>query len=107
MTQAGQSVSYRFLATNTGNVTVSGLTIVDTLTSPAGPALTIACPATTLLPGTATTCTATYRVTQADIDHGQVDNSAVADAVGPGGQPVTSAPSTAVVTSPRRRPSRS
>ena len=97
VSQAGQSVSYQFLATNTGNITVSGLTIADTLTAPAGPALTIACPATTLLPGTATTCTATYLVTQADIDHGQIDNTAVADAVGAGGQPLTSAPSTAVV----------
>ena len=26
VTQAGQTVTYRFLATNTGNVTISGLT---------------------------------------------------------------------------------
>ncbi|WP_426564988.1 DUF7507 domain-containing protein [Angustibacter sp. McL0619] len=97
VTQAGQNVAYQFLATNTGNVTVTGLTILDTLTPPAGPALTIDCPATTLAPSTSTTCTADYVVIQADIDHGSIDNSAVAEAVGPAGQQVSSDPSAAVV----------
>ncbi|GAA4361157.1 DUF7507 domain-containing protein [Angustibacter luteus] len=97
VTQAGQTVTYRFLASNTGNVTVSDLTVLDSLTPPAGPALAVSCPATTLAPGTSTTCTADYVVIQADVDHGRIDNSAVAQATGPAGQQVSSDASTAVV----------
>ena len=93
----GDTVDYSFDVTNTGNVTVTDLAIVDTLTAPAGPALDVTCPVTTLAPTAATTCTAAYAATQPDIDHGRIDNSAVAIGTGAGGQPVESDPSTAVV----------
>ena len=69
--------------TNTGNVTVSELTVADTLAAPAGPELTVTCPVTTLAPGASTTCAATYLVTQADVDHGRVDNTATASGMAP------------------------
>ena len=83
VTAAGQSVTYSFLVTNTGNVTVSELTVADTLAAPAGPELTVTCPVTTLAPGASTTCAATYLVTQADVDHGRVDNTATASGMAP------------------------
>ena len=47
---AGQPVTYSFKVTNTGNVTVNGLSIADTFTAPAGPVPTVTCPATALAP---------------------------------------------------------
>ena len=99
VTAAGDSVDYSFVVTNTGNVTVTDVTVTDTFTAPAGPELTVTCPDTTLAPAASTTCTASYTVTQADVDNGSIVNSAVADGLDPTGTPVpTSDPSTATVT---------
>ena len=63
VTTVGQTVTYTFAAQNTGNVTLSGLTVADTQASPAGPlASGPTCTTTTLVPGAGTTCTATYPV---------------------------------------------
>ncbi len=97
VTAAGQQVVYSFHVANTGNVTVSGLTINDTFAAPAAPVPAISCPVTTLGPGTSTTCTGTYTTTQADIDNGSITNTATAGATAPNGLPVTSPPSTASV----------
>ncbi|WP_313461135.1 hypothetical protein, partial [Stenotrophomonas sp.] len=70
----GQSISYSYLVTNTGNVTVSALAVADDRIA------TVSCPATTLAPGAATTCTATYLITQADLDAGSVTNTATTTA---------------------------
>ena len=99
VTAAGDTVDYSFVVTNTGNVTVTGITVTDTFTAPAGPELTVSCPVTTLAPAASTTCTASYTVTQADVDNGSIVNSAVADRTDPTGTPVpTTPPSTATVT---------
>jgi uncharacterized repeat protein (TIGR01451 family)/LPXTG-motif cell wall-anchored protein len=102
---AGQTVTYSFLVTNTGNVTLGSLTVNDTLTAPATAAnlSAIICPTSSLNPGAATTCTATYTVTQLDVDNGSVGNSATVTGTppqvpgGPAPTPVTSTPSTATV----------
>jgi uncharacterized repeat protein (TIGR01451 family) len=99
VTAAGQTVNYRFLVTNTGNVTVTGLQVQDTFVAPAGPNPTVTCPVSALAPGAATTCTAAYSVTQDDIDAGAVLNSAIVGGVDPHNNAVTSTPSTAVVAS--------
>ncbi len=82
---AGDIVSYEFLVTNTGNVTVSDITIDETIFSGSGSLGEITCPATTLDADEDTTCTATYALTQQDVDAGVVDNTAVAtgDPAGP------------------------
>ena len=51
VTAAGDTVDYSFVVTNTGNVTVTGITVTDTFTAPAGPELTVTCPDTTLALG--------------------------------------------------------
>ncbi|SDS60585.1 conserved repeat domain-containing protein [Streptomyces sp. TLI_053] len=98
VTAAGQSVTYSFRVTNTGNVTLRNLTVSDTAFSGTGTPPVISCPVAVLVPGAATTCTATYAVTQADIDAGQVTNSATATGTPPTGPPVTTPPSSATVT---------
>lgn len=88
----GDVVAYTFEVTNTGNVTLTNVAVTDLLAglSPTSP-LQVA----TLAPGADTTFTATYVVTQADVDRGTpVHNSAVAKGKGPDGAGVTSAPDT-------------
>ncbi len=107
----GQTVAYQFVATNTGNVTLTGVGVADTQTAPAGsltsgptctglatPTATCSGSSTTLLPGQSATFTATYTLTQADLNNGSVADSATASGTPPTGSPITSAPSTATVT---------
>ena len=89
VTAAGQTVAYTFAVTNTGNVTVHGVAITDTLTAPAlnSGLSAISCPATTLAPQASTSCTASYVASQQDIDHGKIDNSATVAGLDPKNQP--------------------
>ncbi|MFJ5118392.1 hypothetical protein [Kitasatospora sp. NPDC088548] len=98
VTAAGQTVTYSFLVTNTGNDTLTGVSVSDTAFSGTGTPPAITCPVTTLAPGASTTCTATYTVTQADINAGKVTNTATATGTTPSGGTVTSPPSTTTVT---------
>jgi hypothetical protein len=66
----GQVVNYSYLVTNTGNVTVTGVGVNETAFNGTGtpvPTPTTA-GSTTLAPGGTVTFTASYTVTQADID---------------------------------------
>ena len=78
-TKVGDVITYNFHVTNTGGLPLTKVTVTDTQAAPAG-ALTSGptCPKPTLLPGASEDCTATYTVTQADIEHGRVDDTAVA-----------------------------
>jgi len=95
---AGQTVTYSFAVTNTGNVTLGSLRIAETAFSGSGAHPVVTCPATTLAPGAGTTCTGTYQVTQVDIDAGQVSNQATANAAPPTGAEIASTPDDALVT---------
>ncbi|MBN9173713.1 MAG: DUF11 domain-containing protein, partial [Microbacterium sp.] len=94
---AGDSVTYTFHATNTGNVTLTGLAIAESAFSGTGGLAAPDCDTAALKPGADVTCTVTYQVTQADVDAGTVTNTAVASAA-VGGTAVSSDPSTATVT---------
>ncbi|MET0296459.1 MAG: AraC family transcriptional regulator [Microbacterium sp.] len=88
--RAGDVITYTVRVANTGNVTVSGITVTDPLTS-AG-ALSMSWPGTSgvLAPTQTAQTTTTHRVTQADIDAGGVVNIATAEGTGagaPGGIP--------------------
>lgn len=77
----GQVVHYSYLVTNSGNVTLTApITISDNKIA------TVSCPALPgagLAPAASITCTASYSVTQADIDAGSVTNSATASITQP------------------------
>src|SRR6201999_3440608 len=98
ITTIGQTVAYSFVVKNTGNVTLTSVSVADTFTAPAAPALVITCPTTTLAPNASTTCTASYTSTAADFNRGRIDNSATASGKTPTNATVTSTPSTATVT---------
>ncbi|WP_344051080.1 beta strand repeat-containing protein [Planotetraspora silvatica] len=98
VTEAGQAVTYSYMATNTGNVTLTNVTATDTAFSGTGTPPVITCPMTALAPLASTTCTGMYFVTQADIDAGSIVNTATATATQPSGAVTTSDPSTATVT---------
>jgi uncharacterized repeat protein (TIGR01451 family) len=91
---AGATIPYRFVVQNIGNVTITGLVVSDAKVS------AMSCPATTLAPGATTTCTATYTVTQGDVDAGHVANTATASATPPSGGPVTASDSTDTLVAP-------
>src|SRR5690606_25911201 len=81
----GDSIVYQLTATNTGNVTLGNVGIVDPLLG------TLACvPAqpATLAPGATLVCTGSYSVTPADVDNGSVPNTATVTATPPSGGPI-------------------
>ncbi|GAA5194127.1 hypothetical protein GCM10023322_57780 [Rugosimonospora acidiphila] len=95
---AGQQVTYQFVATNTGEVTLSGLTVADTDFTGTGTPPVITCPDPTLAPSDQVTCTGTYSVTQDDLDAGTaISDTATATGTTPDGTATTSSPSTATV----------
>ena len=89
----GQTVSYSFLVTNTGNVTLSSVAVSDPLVGLSA----VTCPVATLAPGASTTCTASYTVTQTDIDAGSIANTATAAGSAPNGSAVNDSDSETVI----------
>ncbi|WP_162616461.1 Ig-like domain-containing protein [Xylanimonas allomyrinae] len=72
------TVKVTFTVTNTGDETVSGLTIAPSFPLGHADGLSdIACPSWELAPGAAVTCSAIYDVTQVDLDNGTVTVAAV------------------------------
>ncbi len=86
-TTVGQAITFTFRATNTGNVTLINVIVTD----PKIPALS--CTFASIAPSpTASTCTGTYTVTQADVDLGAINNTASAQGrTGQGGTVNTTA----------------
>ena len=83
----GNVITYTFVVTNSGHAILSGpVTISDTTISPDP----IACPPLSTIgnlnnffdPDEVITCTATYTITEADVDAGEVENTAFASAGG-------------------------
>ena len=74
---AGNVIDYTYEVTNTGTTDLSSVAVSDNLVSD------VSCPSTTLAPSASETCTGSYTVTQADVDHGSVTNTASASAVSP------------------------
>ena len=74
---AGDIVDYALVVSNTGNITLTDVTVTDPLT---GTSESVG----SLAPGATATVSASYAITQADLDSngggdGDVDNTATAD----------------------------
>ena len=88
---AGEVVGFEVLVENTGNVTLSGINLTDTMTNGAGDVvgpLNVSVTGLTaggLAPGDVATYTVLHTLTQADIDSGSLSNTATADGMTPGG----------------------
>lgn len=90
------TLTYEFVATNDGTVTLDNVTISDPL--PSLSALScVPVAGSSLAPTESMTCTATYTVVQGDVDAGQIDNIATVNATDPGGNPVDDADAETVI----------
>ena len=81
---AGQSITYSYTVTNTGNVTLTNVTVTD----PMAGLSAINCGSNSnvipsLAPGASVTCTATYVTTGANLKNGSINNVGTATGVGP------------------------
>uniref|UniRef100_UPI0026140F20 T9SS type B sorting domain-containing protein n=3 Tax=uncultured Psychroserpens sp. TaxID=255436 RepID=UPI0026140F20 len=96
----GDVITYTITVTNDGNVTLDNVVIVDTFTDANGIVLTLDSGPTfvsadlgsaegDLLVGETATYTATYTITQDDVDAGGLVNSVVADGTDPDGTTTT------------------
>ena len=85
---AGTTINYAFDGQNTGNVTLHNVSVTDPLGGLSAISCTPTTPAT-LAPGATIHCTATYTVTQADVDAGAIHNTATINGLDPSNNPVT------------------
>ncbi|UBH05347.1 hypothetical protein K8P10_000858 [Leucobacter sp. Psy1] len=91
----GDTITYSFAVTNTGNVPLTDVAVDDDSFSGAGEMSSITCPEEPvgLEPAGVIVCTATYEVEQSDVDAGSIENTAIATGVSPEGVAVSSNPS--------------
>lgn len=82
-TAAGDVIHYTYTVTNTGHATLHDITVHDTVIGP------IHCPETTLDPGRSMRCTASFTITQEDVDRGSVTNAAIVTGLDPTDKPET------------------
>ena len=90
----GDTIEYSFEVKNVGNVTLTNVSVTDPLITAAPNNGTINCPTgvASMNPGDTVTCTATYTLTQPDIDAGMVGNMASATGTPPASVPPLDAP---------------
>jgi len=90
---AGDQITYSYVVTNNGPGTLTAITVSDNKI----PTADISCPSSSLASQASETCTATYTVTQADVDAGAVTNTATVSGTTPSNVTLTSSPSSATV----------
>jgi len=84
----GDTITYSYDVENTGNVALTNVTVTD---AHIGLSVILCTPAqgSNLNPGDMMSCSATYVVTQADVNAGQIDNTGVVTGTDPDSNPVT------------------
>jgi uncharacterized repeat protein (TIGR01451 family) len=88
------TITYTYTVTNTGNVTLNAVTVVDNQTG------TISLASSSLAPGASTSGTATFHVDQTIFDSGSRTNSATASGTPAGGSAVTATDNRTVTFTP-------
>ena len=90
--EVGDVIAYSFSVTNTGNVTLTNVIVADPLVTISGVAIA------SLAPGAidTTTYTASYTITQQDIDAGVFSNQATVTGTSPSGTSVTDVSGTSI-----------
>ncbi|MCC5654074.1 DUF11 domain-containing protein [Nostoc sp. XA013] len=81
---AGDVIQYSFTVRNTGNVTITNISVTDPIVAVSGGPIASLAPQAT----DSTTFTATYTISQADIELGAVYNLALAEGTDPSGNPI-------------------
>ena len=89
---AGTQITYSYLVTNTGNVTLTPVGVTDPMTGLSS----VSCPDSTLTPGASETCTATYTTARASDDQGSITNTGTASGTPPTGPAVTATSSVTI-----------
>ncbi|MFD2553611.1 hypothetical protein ACFSQW_04360, partial [Sphingobacterium tabacisoli] len=84
--KVGDKITYTFVVTNTGNVTIKDLKLTDAKLGLKGSGSFK--PSTTIDPGKTATATADYELVQEDLDRGYIENTATATGTDPKGKPV-------------------
>ena len=78
----GDTITYTYTITNTDNVTISNISLEDDKLGPISDNITLA-------PGENVTATATYTVSEGDLEQGSIVNTATATGTDPDGKTVT------------------
>jgi uncharacterized repeat protein (TIGR01451 family) len=78
-------ITYTFLVENTGQIDLEDVVVTDPLLGLSA----ITCPGTSLAAGASFECTASYVVTQDDVDAGEITNTATVTGAAPGNVVVT------------------
>ncbi|MFD9719265.1 SpaA isopeptide-forming pilin-related protein [Streptomyces sp. NPDC059076] len=87
----GDTVEYTYTVTNSGGQPLTGVRVIDDHVTD------ITCDATTLAPGSSTTCRGSYVITEADGQAGEVTNRAQAAGEDPAGDTIASDPATVTI----------
>lgn len=95
--KVGANVRYSFVVTNEGNTPLTDVKVNEQDFSGTGSMTAVDCPSDALAFGAQMVCTATYKLTKADAEAGEVTNIATASGEAPNGDPVESDPSDAIV----------
>jgi uncharacterized membrane protein len=97
---AGQAVTYSVVVANTGTVTLTNVAVAGIRFTGTGTLSEFGCPpgAASLPPGGEVTCTATYVVTNEDIEAGLITGAARASARTPDSTTISSVPTETTVT---------
>ena len=74
----GENITYTYTLTNLGSTAITSLNLTDSL------GIAVSCPGTSIPASGVIQCTASYTITQADIDAGSVSNTATATGVANG-----------------------
>jgi uncharacterized membrane protein len=85
-TRPGEVITYTYVVTNAGDVTLHDVNLTDSTFG------AITCPLTVLAPGESMHCVHTHTTTQADVDAGTISNAATAFGTAPDGQIVRDDP---------------